>query len=257
MALMLDPPPSTFPMLKGMARPLRLGFGAAWNCQSRSVPRFWIHRSASMTLGASSSPPASRSRTVTSGSSASRRATTEPDEPDPQTMKSYTLDSRPVIIFNSSSRLSPEDSTALLRSGGRHARPELVELGTVEERECLDDLLVTHREEPCVGVHIRLPVACCSSRVKENDDRVTVGIELSDLGPQGDRHPCVEWANDVTHESLPALICLQRNRSPHDGPRRVICEYIIRTAGSVLPRGEGPFDDGLVARLPAGVGCLS
>ena len=34
-------------------------------------------------------PPASSSSTLTSGFSASRRATTDPDEPDPQTMKSY------------------------------------------------------------------------------------------------------------------------------------------------------------------------
>jgi hypothetical protein len=36
-----------------------------------------------------SSPPASSSSTLTSELSASRRATTEPDEPDPQTIKSY------------------------------------------------------------------------------------------------------------------------------------------------------------------------
>jgi len=41
-----------------------------------------------ITAGTSSSPPASRSRTVTSGVSARRRATTDPDEPEPQTMKS-------------------------------------------------------------------------------------------------------------------------------------------------------------------------
>ncbi len=34
-------------------------------------------------------PPASNSSTLTSGFSASRRATTEPEEPEPQTMKSY------------------------------------------------------------------------------------------------------------------------------------------------------------------------
>src|SRR5262249_9102341 len=44
---------------------------------------------ASMTLGSSSLPPASISSTLTSGFSARRRATTEPDEPDPQTIKSY------------------------------------------------------------------------------------------------------------------------------------------------------------------------
>src|ERR1700758_5643212 len=42
-----------------------------------------------MTSGTSSHPPASSRSTLTSGFSASRRATTEPDEPDPQTMKSY------------------------------------------------------------------------------------------------------------------------------------------------------------------------
>jgi hypothetical protein len=36
-----------------------------------------------------SSPPASIRRTLTSGFSANRRATTDPDEPDPQMMKSY------------------------------------------------------------------------------------------------------------------------------------------------------------------------
>src|ERR1700730_3050226 len=40
-------------------------------------------------MGTSSSPPASIRRTLTSGFSASRRATTDPDEPDPQIMKSY------------------------------------------------------------------------------------------------------------------------------------------------------------------------
>jgi hypothetical protein len=36
-----------------------------------------------MTLGASSSPPASSNSTLTSGFSARRRATTDPEEPDP------------------------------------------------------------------------------------------------------------------------------------------------------------------------------
>src|SRR5215813_7111372 len=89
MTLMLDPPPSTLPMGRGMARPLRCGLGCAMNFQSRSVPKFSNHLFASLTLGTSSLPPASSNSTLTSGVSANRRATTEPEEPDPQTMKSY------------------------------------------------------------------------------------------------------------------------------------------------------------------------
>jgi hypothetical protein len=50
---------------------------------------FMGHWFASITLGTSSVPPASSSSTLAAGFSASRRATTEPDEPDPQTIKSY------------------------------------------------------------------------------------------------------------------------------------------------------------------------
>src|SRR5262245_844558 len=57
--------------------------------QSRSLPRFSGHFSGSLTSATSSSPPASNSRTLTSGISARRRAITEPDDPEPQTMKSY------------------------------------------------------------------------------------------------------------------------------------------------------------------------
>jgi hypothetical protein len=42
----------------------------------------------SVTLGTSSSPPASSSGTLTAGFSANLRATTEPEDPAPQTMKS-------------------------------------------------------------------------------------------------------------------------------------------------------------------------
>jgi len=41
-----------------------------------------------MTLGTSSPPPASSSSTLASRFSASRRATADPDDPEPQTMKS-------------------------------------------------------------------------------------------------------------------------------------------------------------------------
>jgi hypothetical protein len=71
-----------------MARPFRAGFGAARNCQSRSVPRFVGHNAGTVTFGTSSVPPASSSRTRTAGSSDSRRATTEPGDPAPQTTTS-------------------------------------------------------------------------------------------------------------------------------------------------------------------------
>src|ERR1700745_180807 len=87
--LMLDPPPSTLPILSGMERPLRGGLGWPTNFQSSSVPSFPPKRAASVTLGTSSLPPASSKITLTSGFSARRRATTDPEEPDPQTMKSY------------------------------------------------------------------------------------------------------------------------------------------------------------------------
>src|ERR1700730_6855595 len=87
--LMLEPPPRTLPMFIGMARPFRCELGSALKFQSRSDPRLRNHCPGSFTLGPLSSPPASIRRTLTSGFSASRRATTDPDEPDPQMMKSY------------------------------------------------------------------------------------------------------------------------------------------------------------------------
>jgi hypothetical protein len=53
------------------------------------VPRLVGHRAASMTLGTSSSPPASSSSTLTFGFSARRPATTDPEEPEPHIIKSY------------------------------------------------------------------------------------------------------------------------------------------------------------------------
>jgi hypothetical protein len=84
----VDPPPSTLPIFSGMERPLRCGFGWPIKAQSRSLPRFRGHWPASMMLGTSSLPRASSRRTLASAFSANRRATTEPDEPDPQTIKS-------------------------------------------------------------------------------------------------------------------------------------------------------------------------
>jgi hypothetical protein len=86
--LMLEPPPSTFPIDNGIDRPLTFGLGSARKFQSRSVPRLSRHWSAFMTAGTSSSPPASSSNTLTSGSSASRRDATDPEEPDPQKPRS-------------------------------------------------------------------------------------------------------------------------------------------------------------------------
>src|SRR5258708_18422526 len=88
---MLDPPPNTLPIEYGMARPLRCGLGWAAKFQSRSLPRFAGHCSARITSGASSGPPASSSSTLTLGFSPRRRATTEPDEPEPQPIKSYCV----------------------------------------------------------------------------------------------------------------------------------------------------------------------
>src|SRR5215469_9908004 len=86
---MLDPPPSPLPIENGMALPLRWGLGSAMNPQSSSVPKVRGQRFGSSTNSPLSLPPASSTSTVTSGSSANRRATTEPAVPDPQTMKSY------------------------------------------------------------------------------------------------------------------------------------------------------------------------
>src|SRR5215472_4464412 len=53
----------------------------------RAVPKLVSHCRASLTLGTSSVPPASSSSTEARPLSARRRATTEPDEPDPQNNK--------------------------------------------------------------------------------------------------------------------------------------------------------------------------
>src|SRR5215472_15286182 len=84
-----EPPPSTLPMESGKERPLIEGLGWALKFQSCSPPRFKGQLAASLMLATSSSPPASSNRTFTSGFSARRRATTDPEEPDPHTMKSY------------------------------------------------------------------------------------------------------------------------------------------------------------------------
>src|SRR6267154_2061179 len=83
MRLMRDPPPSILPIFSGMERPLRCGFGWPIKAQSRSLPMFRGHWPASMMLGISSLPPASTKRTLTFAFSAKRRATTEPDAPEP------------------------------------------------------------------------------------------------------------------------------------------------------------------------------
>jgi hypothetical protein len=69
-------------------RPLSSGLGSALKPQSRSPCRLSAQSSGSVTLGKSSSPPASSSRTLTAGFSANLRATTQPEDPAPQTMKS-------------------------------------------------------------------------------------------------------------------------------------------------------------------------
>src|SRR6516165_11188471 len=107
---MLDPPPSTFPIPKERARPLTQRLGSALNCQYLSLPMFVVHCRASATLGTSSSPPASNNRTLTAVFSARRRATTEPEEPDPQTMKSYCA-FRAALNFSWFSRTRSEKAS--------------------------------------------------------------------------------------------------------------------------------------------------
>jgi hypothetical protein len=71
-----------------MLRPFNRGFGRALNDQSWSPPRNDGQAEASMMLGIPSLPPASNKSTSTAGFSAKRRATTDPDDPDPHTIKS-------------------------------------------------------------------------------------------------------------------------------------------------------------------------
>src|SRR5262245_59205233 len=91
-----EPPPRTLPMESGNERPLMDGLGWALKFQSCSPPIFMGQLAASLMLARSSSPPASSNKTFTSGFSARRRATTEPEDPDPHTMKSYCAFS-PVV----------------------------------------------------------------------------------------------------------------------------------------------------------------
>src|ERR1700729_3498368 len=87
---MLDPPPRTLPIDISNVRLLICALGSLWNAQSRSLPRLVGHKAGVITDGVASWPPASSSSTDTWGFSASRRATTEPDDPAPHTMKSYS-----------------------------------------------------------------------------------------------------------------------------------------------------------------------
>jgi hypothetical protein len=84
-----EQPPRTLPIESGKRRPLIDGLGSALKFQSCSPPRLLGQLAASRMLATSSSPPASSKSTFTSGFSARRRATTDPAEPDPHTMKSY------------------------------------------------------------------------------------------------------------------------------------------------------------------------
>src|SRR5215813_3143549 len=89
MRFMDEPPPRTLPIESGRERPLMDGLGWALKFQSYSPPRFMGQLVASRMLATSSSLPASSNNTFTSGFAARRRATTDPEEPDPHTMKSY------------------------------------------------------------------------------------------------------------------------------------------------------------------------
>jgi hypothetical protein len=72
MTLMLEPPPRTFPMFMGIARPFKLGLGCALKSQSRSEPRFSGHFAGVIGSATASLPPASISSTRTLAFSARR-----------------------------------------------------------------------------------------------------------------------------------------------------------------------------------------
>ncbi len=72
-----------------MDRPFRWALGADAKPQSRALPRLSGHWAGSITSATSSVPPASSNSTATLLFSDSRRASTDPAEPDPQTTKSY------------------------------------------------------------------------------------------------------------------------------------------------------------------------
>ena len=88
---MLEPPPKTLPIEYRMERPFRFGLGSVMKPQSSALPRFMGQRSVSNTSSVSSLPPASMSSTLMFGFAASLPATTEPELPLPQTMKSNCL----------------------------------------------------------------------------------------------------------------------------------------------------------------------
>ena len=85
---MLDPPPSTLPIDNKMDRPFSAGLGSAWNpsLAPAQVERP-LHRSSDFgcVVGAACLQQQHTDVRVLRDP----RATTEPDEPDPQTMKSY------------------------------------------------------------------------------------------------------------------------------------------------------------------------
>src|SRR5262245_21563127 len=65
-----------------------------------------------------------------------------------------------------------------LWSGWLNACPKLVELESVEERNRLDHLVVTHREEPRIGVRVRFAVPRGSVCVEKDDHGVAVGVQI-------------------------------------------------------------------------------
>src|ERR1700753_2941909 len=114
---MLDPPPRTLPIDIGSARLLICGLGSLENAQSRSLPRFVGHRAGIMTDGDASGGPASSRSTDTSGFSASLRATTEPDDPAPHTMKSYSAASAEYASRSTSLATASASVDVLGRNG--------------------------------------------------------------------------------------------------------------------------------------------
>src|SRR3979490_2104046 len=110
-----------------------------------------------MTLGTSSSPPASSNSTLTFEFSASRRAKTEPDEPDPQTTKSYwgcnAEVSRAWLLRTRSANSATTAECPIVAESGllsaisTHLHSDLIKMRAVATREA------GHAAEPRLQLH--------------------------------------------------------------------------------------------------------
>src|SRR3981081_2169276 len=172
MPLMLDPPPRPLPIARWTARPFSRALGSAEKHQSRSLPILCIQLAASITAEESSSPPASSKRTLTAGFSASRRATTDPDEPAPQTMKSYD----PVVCLCVRTSISASPIFAADAHRGVGGEPRLPDV------ECRGAM------PPCRSYWRALGAGCGSEKIMTAQNRLDLRCvihcdrELSEAG---------------------------------------------------------------------------